>query len=113
MNPNTNINEIIDKEDLFVEEIIRNINSRVDPAIVFLRAFARHMNIAASHIDCPYCAKHMKLEEEEILRVARWIESRGNKEHKHTLSEKINLIPSSIKILFYTILGGLHRAGLI
>jgi len=71
------------------------------------------MGIAAKHIDCPYCAKHMRLEAEEIEKVIKWLKTRGNTIHKHSIIERLRIIPSSVKILLYTILGGLRRAGII
>lgn len=56
----------MEREDLRVEEIISKLGRGVDPALVFLEIFREHMDIAASHIDCPYCAKHMRLDAEEM-----------------------------------------------
>jgi hemerythrin-like domain-containing protein len=107
------IKTIIDDEEMFLEHMISRIKKGEDPSLVFLEAFKRHMEIAASHIDCPYCAKHMRIEAEEVEKVIQWIKSRGNKTHSHSITERLSIIPSSMKILVYTILGGLKRAGII
>jgi hypothetical protein len=107
------IKTIIDDEETFLELMISRIKKGEDPSLVFLEAFKRHMEIAASHIDCPYCAKHMRIEAEEVEKVIQWIKSRGNKTHNHFVAERLGVIPSSMKILVYTILGGLKRAGII
>jgi hypothetical protein len=46
-------------------------------------------------------------------KVIQWIKIRGNKTHNHFVAERLGVIPSSMKILVYTILGGLKRAGII
>jgi hypothetical protein len=104
---------ILDDEERFLEYIISTIREGEDPALVFLEAFKRHMEIAASHIDCPYCAKHMRIEAEEIEKVIQWIRGRGNKSHNHSVMERLGVIPSTMRILVYTILGGLRRANII
>jgi hypothetical protein len=55
----------------------------------------------------------MRIEAEEVEKVIQWIKSRGNKTHSHSITERLSIIPSSMKILVYTILGGLKRAGII
>lgn len=107
------VGKLLEEEEEFIEEIIREIKRGKDPALIFLNSFKRHMNIAASWIDCPYCAKHMRLEAEEIAKVAGWIETYGNKKHVHSFIERLKITPSIIKILLYTVMGGLKRAGIL
>jgi tRNA G26 N,N-dimethylase Trm1 len=109
----SDIKNIVDEEEKFLEQMINRIRKGEDPSLVFLEAFKRHMEIAASHIDCPYCAKHMRIEAEEMEKVIQWIKSRGNKTHSHSVTERLSIIPASMKILVYTVLGGLKRAGII
>jgi hypothetical protein len=55
----------------------------------------------------------MRIEAEEMEKVIQWIKIRGNKTHSHSVTERLSVIPSSMKILVYTILGGLKRAGIV
>ncbi len=110
----TSIDKLLDEEDEWFEGLLRDLSKGLDPALLFLEAFKRHMEIAASHIDCPYCAKHMRLESSEIGEVAERIRREGNNIHKHGIRERLySRIVLATKILLYTVLGGLRRAGII
>lgn len=107
------------------EEIVRFIitnNQRISDfsdseddklAILTLKSIVMNMTKAADIIDCPYCARHMRLEAEELDRVIKMLEGKGNIEHSHGLGERLATLLRSFKITFYIILGGLKRAGVI
>ncbi|MEM1830608.1 MAG: hypothetical protein QXS63_05050 [Zestosphaera sp.] len=107
------IDKLLDEEDERLELLLRDIDKGLDPALLFLETFVRHMEIAASHIDCPYCAKHMRLEAGKIAKIVERIRREGNKVHNHGIGEMFHEIVIATKILIYTILGGLKRAGII
>jgi hypothetical protein len=95
------------------EKKINDIQSGKSPLNTFIKLSIIDIYFAAKSIDCPYCQKHMLLEAEEIKKILYKIEKEGNKEHYHGISDKISTLLASLKIIWFVILGGLRRAGII
>jgi len=95
------------------EEMLCKAGSRDELLESILELVYNDILIASKYIDCPYCRRHMELEAEEVRKVLDWIRLLGNRPHKHRLSERLKGLAVSFKIVFYVILGGLRRAGII
>jgi len=95
------------------EKKINEIQSGKPPLNTFIELSIIDISFAATNIDCPYCRKHMLLEAEEIKKILNKIEREGNKKHYHGINERLNTLLVSLKIIWFVILGGLRRAGII
>lgn len=105
--------EVVERVTAEWEEVIKRLSEGEDPVLVFLRLSCFDLRTAAEHIDCPYCRRHMLLEAEELERVARSIEERGNRRHRHGLLDRLKSLATAVKITIMIALGGLRRAGVI
>ncbi len=104
---------LIERVEAERKRLIEKATSRDELLTSMLELAYNDIIIASKYIDCPYCRRHMELEAEEIRRVIEWIRLQGNRPHRHGLSERFRGLLVSFKIVFYVILGGLRRAGII
>ena len=105
--------KIVERATIEWENAINKLSEGADPVLVFLKLSCFDLRMAAEHIDCPYCRRHMLLEAGELEKVIRELERHGNEKHKHGLMDRLRSLITALRIVVMIALGGLRRAGVI